>query len=55
MLGALEAISPIVKLDSLKKALLDRFPKTAGLNTRAIDVGYELGLKAASELNVSIG
>lgn len=55
MLGALEAIAPPVNIDSLKKAVVDRFPKAAELNVRAIDAGYELGLKAATELKVSIG
>ncbi len=54
MLGALEAIAPPVQIDSLKKALLDRFPKAGELNVRAVDAGYELGLKAASELKVNI-
>jgi len=47
MLGALEAIAPPVQIESLKKALVDRFPKAAELNLRAVDAGYELGLKAA--------
>lgn len=55
MLGSLEAIAPAVNLDSLKKALVDRFPKAAELNLRAIDAGYDLGLKATSELKISIG
>lgn len=55
MLGALEAIAPVVNLDSLKKALVDRFPKAAELNLKAIDTGYELGLKAATELKITIG
>jgi len=44
-----------VNLDSLKKALVDRFPKAAELNLKAIDTGYELGLKAATELKITIG
>ncbi len=55
MLGSLEAIAPVVNLGSLKKALVDRFPKAAELNLKAIDAGYELGLKAAEELKISIG
>jgi len=55
MLGSLEAIAPVVNLDSLKKALVDRFPKSAELNLKAIDAGYELGLKAATELKIAIG
>jgi len=55
MLGALEAIAPVVNLDSLKKALVDRFPKAVELNLKAIDTGYELGLKAATELKITIG
>ena len=55
MLGALEAIAPPVHIESLKKALVDRFPKAAELNLRAIDAGYELGLKIAPELRVNIG
>jgi 2-oxoglutarate ferredoxin oxidoreductase subunit gamma len=55
MLGSLEAIAPVVNYDSLKKALVDRFPKAAELNLKAIDAGYELGLKATTELKISIG
>jgi len=55
MLGALEAIARVVNFESLKKALIDRFPKAAELNLRAIDKGYELGLKAVTELKIVIG
>ena len=55
MLGALEAIAPVVNFDSLKKALVDRFPKAAELNLKAIDNGYDLGLKAATEMKITIG
>jgi 2-oxoglutarate ferredoxin oxidoreductase subunit gamma len=55
MLGSLEAIAPVVNMDSLKKALVDRFPKAAELNLKAIEAGYELGLKAATELKISVG
>ncbi len=50
MLGSLEAVAPVVNLDSLKKALVDRFPKAAELNLKAIDTGYDLGRKAFAEL-----
>jgi len=55
MLGSLEAIAPVVNLDSLKKALVDRFPKAAELNLKAVDAGYELGLRVATELKLNIG
>ncbi len=55
MLGSLEAIAPFVNFDSLKKALVDRFPKAAESNLKAVEVGYELGLKAATESKIYIG
>jgi 2-oxoglutarate ferredoxin oxidoreductase subunit gamma len=55
MLGSLEAIAPVVNLDSLKRALIDRFPKAAELNLKAIDAGYDLGLKATKELKITVG
>ncbi len=55
MLGSLEAIAPVVNFDSLKKALADRFPKAAELNLKAVDAGYELGLKAGTELKINVG
>jgi 2-oxoglutarate ferredoxin oxidoreductase subunit gamma len=55
MLGSLQAIAPVVNIDSLKRSLVDRFPKAAELNIKAFDVGYELGLKASTELKISVG
>jgi len=49
LLGSLEAIAPVVNIESLKKALADRFPKAAELNLKAIAAGYELGLNAIKE------
>jgi 2-oxoglutarate ferredoxin oxidoreductase subunit gamma len=49
LLGSLEAIAPVVNIESLNKALVDRFPKAAEMNMKAIASGYELGLKAMKE------
>lgn len=49
LLGSLEAVAPIVGLESLKKALADRFPKAAELNMKAVDAGYALGKRAAED------
>jgi len=49
LLGSLEAIAPVVNIESLKKALADRFPKAAELNLKAIAAGYELGMNAIKE------
>jgi len=43
LLGALTAAMPLVSLDSLKTAVSVRFPKAADVNTRALQMGYELG------------
>jgi len=49
LLGSLEAVAPVVNIESLRRALVDRFPKAAELNMQAIASGYELGLKALKE------
>ncbi|MDY6958142.1 MAG: 2-oxoacid:acceptor oxidoreductase family protein [Halobacteriota archaeon] len=46
MLGAISAITGVVSLESVKKALLDQIPKgTEDLNLKALNEGYELGEK----------
>jgi 2-oxoglutarate ferredoxin oxidoreductase subunit gamma len=55
MLGAVEAVAPVVELESLKKALADRFPKASELNLKAVEAGYDLGLKAVTELKAVVG
>ena len=46
MLGFLTAVSGIVSLESMKRAVLDSIPKgTEELNAKAFDSGYEYGLE----------
>jgi len=46
MLGSMVALASPHSLDSLKKAVAERFPKAAELNTKALDAGVELALAA---------
>lgn len=41
LLGALAAVSGVVSMGSLKKALADRFPKAAELNSKALQAGSD--------------
>lgn len=50
MLGAISAITGVVSLGSVKRALLDQIPKgTEDLNLKALNEGFELGRTAVSE------
>lgn len=42
LLGALAANSNAVSMDSLKKAVADRFPKAAELNVKALEAGFDI-------------
>jgi 2-oxoglutarate ferredoxin oxidoreductase subunit gamma len=47
VLGALLAIKPIVKLESILKTMEGKFPPAfMGINKQAMEVGYEVGLQA---------
>lgn len=49
-LGALAAITKVVALDSLKKAVVNRVPKGAEeLNMKALEEGYKAGLEAVGK------
>lgn len=49
MLGFLLAVTKIVTLESMKRSILSRVPpKTADLNMKAFQRGYEFGIKALS-------
>ncbi|RXG62695.1 2-oxoacid:ferredoxin oxidoreductase subunit gamma, partial [Candidatus Atribacteria bacterium 1244-E10-H5-B2] len=42
-LGALVGISKIVSMDSIKKAILNRVPKSSGsINLKAFELGFSL-------------
>ena len=48
MLGFLTAVTKLISLDAMKKAVLDSVPKgTEELNMKALTAGYEYGLKQA--------
>ena len=49
MLGAVPTVCNAVGIEAVKKATTDRFPKAAQLNMKAIDQGFELGLKSLNE------
>ncbi len=51
ILGAIVAVLGTPSLESVEKALADRFPKAADLNRKAVRQGYSI----ASELLASIG
>ena len=56
MLGAVVAMTDVVHLDSLKKAVKDMFPpSTHELNAKALDKGYELGQSCGERLEVDWG
>jgi len=40
MLGAVAAVSRIIKIDALRKAVTERFPKAVSLNMKALEAGY---------------
>jgi 2-oxoglutarate ferredoxin oxidoreductase subunit gamma len=42
MLGAVAAVSKIIAIDSLRKAVTERFPKAVSLNLKALEAGYTL-------------
>jgi 2-oxoglutarate ferredoxin oxidoreductase subunit gamma len=56
MLGAVVAMTDVVHLDSLKKAVKDVFPpSTHELNERALGKGHELGQSCGERLEVDWG
>lgn len=52
LLGALAASSGVVSFASLKKAVADRFPRAAELNSKALDVGLEAVQNAGGDKKV---
>lgn len=49
LVGSIAALVESVSIESLKKALADRFPKAIEFNLKALDAGYELASKATGE------
>ncbi len=50
-LGVIVGVSGVVTKKAIKRAVLSRIPKgTARLNMKALDMGYEMGQKAAIEM-----
>lgn len=54
LLGSLAAVSRAVSMDSLTKAVSDRFPKAAELNTKALQCGFDLATKVTREVDFVI-
>lgn len=48
LLGILSGLTNVVSLGALKKAVEDRFKSRSDLNIKALERGYELGLKEVS-------
>lgn len=46
MLGSMVALAAPESLEPLKKAVAVRFPKAAELNTKALETGFQLAIKA---------
>ncbi|MGB9832618.1 MAG: 2-oxoacid:acceptor oxidoreductase family protein [Caldisericum exile] len=46
-LGILSGLTGIVSLEALKKAIIGRFKEKSDLNLKALEEGYELGIKEA--------
>ena len=50
MLGALVSATGVVTKDAIEKAVLDSVPKgTEELNLKALNAGFELGMKGGSQ------
>ena len=55
ILGAIAGSTGVVSVESIKKALADRFPKAVELNARALDAGVEfasMALRGRREIHV---
>ncbi len=53
ILGAVPAICKAVEIEAVKKATVDRFPKAAELNMKALDRGFDLASKSLSIVGTS--
>lgn len=52
LLGSLVALTSPLSIDSLKKAVSERFPKAAELNKKALDKGVDLASSAKSRREI---